>query len=143
MKRLQNLGSSQNELVDTYVKQVRSILEYCVPVWHPGLTIAQSDQIERVQNCCLQVIMGPNFQSARSARIILKLETLEKRRKDLCYNFAKKAINHNNHTNWFQEVRKERNTRGNKKNILKPTFCRTKRFEKSPIPYLTDLINEK
>ena len=38
LRRLKNLGASHAELEDSYVKQTRSVLEYCAVVWHAGLT---------------------------------------------------------------------------------------------------------
>ena len=48
LKRLRKLGADQNDLLDVYFKQIRSILEYAVPVWHPSLTGEDRLRIERV-----------------------------------------------------------------------------------------------
>lgn len=68
LKRLSQLGASRQTLRDTYCKQVRSQLEYCVPIWHPALTEAQTEEVERVQSASLRVILGEKYKSARSAR---------------------------------------------------------------------------
>ena len=78
------MGAKSETLVDTYQKQVRTILEYCVPVWHSRLTLSQSNQLERVQNVSMRVIMGQKYTSSRDARNILNLKTLYKRRVDIC-----------------------------------------------------------
>ena len=39
LRRLKALGADDEDLKDVYVKQIRSILEYGVPVWHSSLTI--------------------------------------------------------------------------------------------------------
>ena len=49
LRRLKSLGASMEELVDVYIKQVRSVLELAVPVWEPGLTKSEKGQLERVQ----------------------------------------------------------------------------------------------
>ena len=36
-------------IFDVYTKEVRSILELAVPVWHSGLTRVQTKDIERIQ----------------------------------------------------------------------------------------------
>ena len=36
------------KIFDVYTKDVRSLLELGVPVWHSGLTKQQSAQIERI-----------------------------------------------------------------------------------------------
>ena len=39
IKRLKNMGASQNYLKEVYIKQSRPVLEYAVPVWNSGITI--------------------------------------------------------------------------------------------------------
>ena len=51
-------------------------------------------------------------------------------------NFAKKAQQHDKFKNWFVETEEPRLTK------FKPVPYRTKRYMKSPIPYLTNLLNE-
>ena len=101
VKRLAELGASRETLVDTYTKQVRTLLEYCVPVWHSRLTMSQFNQIERVQNVCMKVILGQEYKSANQSRKLLKLDTLLRRRKEICLKFGLKSLNHQNHTKWF------------------------------------------
>ena len=38
LRRLKNLGASDELLIDVYIKQVRSVFELAVPVWHSSLT---------------------------------------------------------------------------------------------------------
>ena len=40
---------------------IRCVLEIAVAVWEPGLTKAQSKQLERVQQCAFYIIMGNTF----------------------------------------------------------------------------------
>ena len=49
IKRLIRQGANLEDLTDIYVKQVRSILEFGVPVWNSGLTQEEVSDIERVQ----------------------------------------------------------------------------------------------
>ena len=49
LKRLKNLGAQEEQLIDVYIKQIRSVLELAVPVWHSSLTLANRSSIERVQ----------------------------------------------------------------------------------------------
>ena len=127
------------QLIDVYIKQVRSVLELAVPVWHSNLTQHDRNNIERVQKCALAAILGDSYHSYDYALKVTNLKTLEDRRQQLCLNFAKKVESNHKH-NWFKETSKGRVTR------LKPEkYCdvhaRTVRFEKSPISYLTQLLN--
>ena len=38
-----------HKMFDVYIKEIRSILELAVPVWHSGLTKQQATDIERIQ----------------------------------------------------------------------------------------------
>ena len=49
-------GLKSSDVVSVYCSVIRSVLEYASPVWHPGLTIAQSKLIEGVQKRCLKII---------------------------------------------------------------------------------------
>ena len=60
-RRLKNLGASNENLLDVYIKQVRSELELAVPVWPSSLTVADKVGIERVQREALQVILGLDY----------------------------------------------------------------------------------
>ena len=44
-------------LLDFYCKEVRSILEFGVACWNCGLTGKSSDQIERIQKICVNIIL--------------------------------------------------------------------------------------
>ena len=46
---LKRSGVQLGDLVRCYCTFVRPLLEYAAPVWHPGLTIQQSDVLEQVQ----------------------------------------------------------------------------------------------
>ena len=48
LRRLQKFNLNKLELFDVYIKDIRSILEMAVPVWHPGLTKKQTADIESV-----------------------------------------------------------------------------------------------
>ena len=140
LRRLKKLGADFRDLLDVYFKQIRSILEYAVAVWHHALTGEDRLQIERVQKCALSIILGKEYKSYRSALKHLKLDTLFSRRQKLCKKFAKKSLKHVKFSKWFKPNRKTTTTR------QKPTkFCeliaRTERFKKSPIGFLTRLLN--
>ena len=101
MRRLKRFGASRADLLDTYIKQFRSVLELAVPLWHPALTVYDVGQIERVHKSALAIILGTNYRSYR-----------------------------NGYT-------------GREKKVTMCEICpRTGRFENSPIPYLTKLLND-
>ena len=141
IKRIVKHGATLNDLIDVYIKQVRSILEFGVPVWNSSLTKQESLEFERVQKAFHHIALGNSYFDYESALDITRLETLEARRIRLCINFSKKASKHPKHRHWFAPTNSEiPNTRRIKMKFKKP-ICRLKRFECSPIPYLTSLLN--
>ena len=52
---LKRSGVQFDDLVRCYFTFVRPLLEYAAPVWHPGLTIQQSDVLEQVHRQVLRV----------------------------------------------------------------------------------------
>ena len=137
------LGASSNELVDVYYKQVRSVLEMAVVVWSPAITKHQIAQIERVQKTVCAVILGSVYSDYNCALAELEIQPLSDRRKDLCTKFAKKSYKSDKYNTWFvpRNNQTKVHTRS-EKSIIMPVQTRTKRYEKSPLPYLTGLLNE-
>ena len=142
LRRLKNLGASNENLVDVYIKQVRSVLELAVPVWHSSLTVADKVGIERVQRAALQVILGLDYHDYASALDTCNLSTLEERRKKLCNKFASKSLKHPKHRSWFRINTKVTVTRQKQPKFC-PVVSRTTRFANSPISYLTRILNSK
>ena len=140
VKRLKSQGANLSDLVDIYVKQVRSILEFGVPVWNSGLTLEEITDIERVQKSFLHIVLGHQYQDYQSALEIAHLETLVQRRLKLCKKFAMKASRHPKHRKWFVKTEPGPNTRSDKQ-LYKSPICKLTRTRKGPIPYLTNLLN--
>ncbi len=56
LRVLKRSGVSPFHLLRVYFALIRSLLEYCCPVWHSSLTINLSDKIERVQKRTMRII---------------------------------------------------------------------------------------
>ena len=141
LRRLKKWGADQDDLKEIYLTQVRSILEFAAPVWHPALTGEQRVKLERVQKSAMHIILSDDYKSSSSARKLLGLRTLHDRRQLLCKKFAKKSFKHQKFSKWFKLNEKVTKTR-----CKQPKLCnvvsRTSRFEKSPISFLTSLLNK-
>ena len=70
LKRLTNFGAKTEDIADVYIKQIRSLLEFAVPVWHHSLTNEDRLRIERLQ------VLSQHYRSYRSALKQLESETL-------------------------------------------------------------------
>jgi hypothetical protein len=79
LRRLKNLGAEDEDLVDIYTKQIRSVLLLAVPAWHGGITQAEKFDIERIQKCASRIILEDSYTSYKDALKLLDLESLESR----------------------------------------------------------------
>ena len=145
LRRMKILNVEPYIILDVYTKEIRSVLELAVPAWHSGLTKKQSSTIERVQKVAVSIILsdhktGLTQYSYDMALVILDIEPLEVRRFKLCQKFAKRTLK-SRHADIFRANQNQHNTR------MKPEFCinkcNTERYFKSPINYLTRILNSE
>ena len=145
LRRLKPLGASETELLDVYDKQIRCMLEFATPVCSSGITKAEDNQIERLQKAAFAIILGEKYCTYARALAYFGRATLSARRTDLNLKFSKKCLNSDKYQHWFklnQPTNQLSKTRSVDDNLLVPVKGRTKGFLKSPIAYLTNLINE-
>ena len=112
-----------------------------VPVWNGALTQADAKDIERVQKTALHIMLGGNYNDYKSALDTVGLESLVARREKLSLKFAKKAVKHPKHTKWFIPNTITVNTRQEKEKFC-TVYAKHKRFQTSPLSYLTKLLND-
>ena len=87
------------------------------------------------------MILGDQYDSYQNALKKVSLEDLESRRDKLCTKFAKKSDKHEKHKNWFKP-KPNIYTRQKQDKYCK-IVARTGRLKKSPISYMTDLLNNE
>jgi hypothetical protein len=138
LRRMLNFQLNIHQLFDVYIKEVRSLLELAVPVWHSGLTKQQSNDIERVQKLAFRIILGDNYANYETAYDILYADTLETRRIKLCSKFAAKHLKSEHPM--FQKVGTHAKTR-QKSDLVKEYKCNFGRYQKSSLPFLAKLLN--
>ena len=138
LRRMRNMELDIFQLFDIYTKEIRSILEMAVPVWHPGLTRQQVVDIESIQKVAFRIILDTNYSSYKSACDLFKTETLENRRIKLCLKYARKNMKSDH--SFFTKIGTNVRTR-QRSDIVKEYRCNFRRFEKSSIPYLAKLLN--
>ena len=123
LKRLKRLGANTQDLLDVYCKQIRSILEFGAPVWHPNLTSRDRGKVERVQKSAFCIIIGRHFKSYNKALKSLRMDSLFTRREKVCKNPQINQLTSRRKLPKFMEV-----------------FSRTKRLEKSPLNFLINIL---
>ena len=134
IRRMKILGLDSFTLVDYYLKEVRVHLELAVPVWHSGLTLKLSADLERVQRVAVSIMLDNVPYDRACATLGLKLLSI--RRLELCKRFAvNTASSSSRHKDLFQ-LQKIDNTR------YREHLCKKSRFYKSLLPFLTRLLND-
>ena len=73
LRKLQKLGLSQQFILDVYIKEIRSILEYSVPLWNGGITQKESQQIENVQKLVMRFLLKDQHYSYTEVCRYLKI----------------------------------------------------------------------
>ena len=77
MRRMLELNLDISQLFDVFVKEIRSILEMAVPVWHSDLTKKQADNIESIQKTAMKIILQENYSGYDMACNIFSTQTLK------------------------------------------------------------------
>ena len=96
IRRLQLVDLSVHELYDVYIKEIRAILEYAVPVWHSGITRKEAVEIEAVQKLAFKIILRKDYSSYSLACSFFNTHSLEQRRLAICTKFANKNLKSSN-----------------------------------------------
>ena len=139
LRRMKQLNLNTSQLFDAYTKEVRSILEMAVLVWHSSLTQKQSNSIERIQKVAFKLILGEKYENYENDCQFLGAQTLFQRRVNLCKSFARKNLKSEH--SFFEKYECSVNTRSRNR-VVKEFHCNTSRYSKSSLPYLAKLIND-
>jgi hypothetical protein len=114
----------------------------------PGWAVPVPCKFANLQHVIIYIYPpGEQYNNYDHALDLLEIENLNDRRSNLCEKFAKKSVKHPKFTNWFSEnteVPPNIATRGNENKVMtkyNPVQTRTKRYRDSPLPYLTDILN--
>jgi len=87
-KQLKRAGLPNSHLVHFYITVIRSVIEYCAPLWHYALTKAQSESLGAVQKRAIHIahnlIRGIPYLSTL---FHANLDSLAARREDLSQRF--------------------------------------------------------
>ena len=121
---------------------VRSQLEQSSVAWHSSLTEQQKNDLERVKESALKIILWAKYESYQKTLNILDLEPLDQRRDFLCHKFTQKCMKNENTKHMFPLNDKEHNMALGKTEKFKVMHANTDRLKKSPIIYMQHLLNQ-
>ena len=140
LRRLAELGVSTDKLMLTYNARIRVFAEENAPLWMFSVNKSLIKKIERLQKTSFYIILGKDADKEYLNNIkTLKTEPLEKRRQKLAINFASKILKHPEHRKIFSY--KNDRTRSKKRVVI--TMTKRARYERTTIPSLAHIINEK
>ena len=125
-----------------YKTFVRSRLEYAATLWHSSLTVANRNDIERIQKSAMKIIFKNDYNSYLRSLKILKMETLYERRERLGLNFAKKCLKNKRMSDMFPNNFNLSNISVRNKEKYHVNHANTERYKNSTIPYLQRKLNE-
>ena len=130
------------DLKAVYLTYIRSILEQSAVVWHSSLTSKNRKSLERVQKAAVRVILKHKYTTYRAGLKYLNMQTLEQRREVLCLRFAKRCLKTEKVKNMFPRKISGHKMKKRRMKKFKENKVKTKRYEKSAIPYMQRLLNK-
>ena len=111
LRRLRIYISDIEILKDFYIKEIRSLLEYAVPVWYSSITLDQSKHIEKIQKLSISILMNNWTLPYYVKCTLLSLEPLYLRRKELALAFSIRTASNHKHSDFFKRKESQYNTR--------------------------------
>ena len=117
-------------------------MEQSCLVWHSSLTKENISDLERIQKNAVRIILGKNYTDYEDALEKIGLQSLQKRRNELCLRFAKNCLRNEKTSNMFPVNNKQHdmNTRNEEK--FKVKHANTGRLKNSAIPSMQRMLNE-
>lgn len=141
IRRLAEQGVSIENLLLAYNSRIRVCVEQNLPLYMFSLSDNLKKKIERLQKTSFFIILGKKSNKDYLENMkTLNAVPLEQRRIEIAENFAKKILKHPEHRNIFQFTGKGTTKSGKK--VVVP-FCRTARYERTAVPALAHIINNK
>ena len=152
LRRLKALGCPERELLDVLQQQIISICEQGISWWAPMISKSESNMLERCLKTGLHIVYQDQYISFKQVLQKSKFRSLRQRRLELITSFSKKSLNNEKHKNWFcqsdglppQPPAPRPTTRqppAPPPPPLKPVTCRTQRYARSSIPFITKLLS--
>ena len=143
LHRASGFTSNVPDLRSIYLIYIRSVLEQSAVVWHSGLTKKNRKDLERVQKSAVRVILKGKYTTYKEGLRRLNIETLDQRRERLCLRFAQNCLKNEKVSDLFPQKKNMHQMRKRKTQKFKVNKTNTKRYQRSAIPYMQNLLNQE
>ena len=143
LRNLKKSGFTTDELVTVYKTMIRTVADYGAVVYHSSLSDVQDKTLDNLQNVALRCIYGQGM-SGRAMREMARLDTLRKRRENMCMKFAKKIADDPLFAKLFPLKTTRSSARSQKtQKLYLESKARCDRLANSPFFYFRRLLNGK
>ena len=136
LSKLKYAGIKSDDLITIYKLFIRSVAEYCSPVYHTSLTKQQAKKIEMIQSTSLKIILGSDYIDYTSSLTKFSLSTLYDRRSERMKSFALKCIQDK-----FNKTIFPLNSNVKNSEFFQVNFARTSRYYNSAVPQCQRILN--
>ena len=143
LRFLRRSGMGSADLLRVYKTVILPSVEYCSEIYDSLIPQYVSDKLESVQKQAIKIIYGWGVDYGKLLEDGL-LEALEKRRKDACLRFARKAvISEIFGSRWFPPNPASRDARESTRRPFLERRAKTERMRSNPLQHMIRLLNEQ
>ena len=141
LRKLSSFNPPISDMLTIYKLYIRSILEQSCVIWHSSLSEENKEDLERVQKNALRNILKEKYSSYKDALKLLKLETLDDRRKKLLLVYGKQCTKIEQTKQLFPLKKKHHNMNTRSNETYEVLKTNTTRYRNSTVPFIQKLLN--
>ena len=133
---------NKDHLKHIYKTFIRSNLEFSSTVWHSSLTLADRQDLERIQKAALKVILGKEYDGYEKSLVNLNMESLEQRRETMALKFVKNSLKNHNFSKLFPLRKANHGMTVRNSEKYHVNITKNLRYKVSAVPFLQRLLNK-
>ena len=142
LRGVKSFGASREEMVHLWIMFCRRVIEQSCAVWGTSLTQENIDDLETTQKTFSKLVLGDKYKDYENAKMLLDLDSLQKRRQDICLKFAKTGIKNGKLDDLFPTNEKKHKMKSREISKFKVNFANTDRLKNSSIITMQNMLNE-
>ena len=120
----------------------RNVIEQSCVVWGTSLTQENIDDLETTQKTFSKLVLGDKYKDYENAKMLLDLDSLQKRRQDICLKFAKTRIKNGKLDDLFPTNMKKHEMKTRETPKFRVNFGNTDRLKNASIITMQNMLNE-